>query len=65
MNREEFYNYIQENFNISGEASRLIDNILRYVEENYSDENGQYNVLCNLLDCTIGFTDNEIKKVYM
>jgi hypothetical protein len=65
MNREEFYNYIIENFNISGEAKRLIDNILCFVEVNYPEENEQYRVLCNLLDGTIGLTDNEIKKVYM
>lgn len=28
MNRKQFYNYILENFNISGEAARLINNIL-------------------------------------
>lgn len=65
MNRDEFYNYILENFNISGEAQRLIDNILQFVESHYSNENEQYNVLCSLLDGTIGLTDNEIKKVYM
>ena len=42
MNREEFYNYILENFNISGEAGRLINNILHFVEENYTEENEQY-----------------------
>lgn len=65
MNREQFYNYILKNFNISGEAGRLIDNILQFVEANYTEENEQYNALCSLLDGTIGLTDNEIKKVYM
>ncbi len=65
MNREQFYNYILENFNISGEARRLIDNILQFVEAHYTEENEQYNALCSLLDGTIGLTDNEIKKVYM
>ena len=65
MNREQFYNYIVENFTISGEAGRLIDNILQYVEANFPEENEQYNVLRSLLDGTIGLTDNEIKKVYM
>lgn len=65
MNREEFEQYIHENFNISGEAGRLINNILIFVEENYPEENEQYNVLCDLLDGTIGLSDNEIKKVYM
>lgn len=65
MNREQFYNYILENFNISGETGRLINNILQLVEENYTDENEQYSVLCSLLDGAIGLTDNEIKQVYM
>lgn len=65
MNRKQFYNYILENFSISGEARRLIDNILQFVEATYPEENEQYNVLCSLLDGTIGLTDNEIKKVYM
>lgn len=65
MNREEFYNYILENFNISGEAGRLINNILHFVEENYIEENEQYKVLCDLLDGTIGISDEEIRKVCM
>lgn len=65
MNREEFYNYILDNFNISGEAGRLINNILGYVEKNFSNENEQYNILCDLLDCTIGLTDDELKMICM
>lgn len=65
MDREEFYNYILENFNIDGVSRRLIDNILQFVESHYSEENEQYIALCDLLDGTIGLTDNEIKKVYM
>lgn len=65
MNREEFMQYINENFNISGEASSLINNILIFVEENYTEEDEQYRVLSDLLDGTIGLTDNEIRKVYM
>lgn len=65
MDREQFYNYIVKNFTISGEARRLINNILQFVEAHYSEENEQYNAVCSLLDGTIGLTDNEIKKVYM
>lgn len=65
MNREQFYNYILKNFSISETVGRLIDNILRFVESHYPEENEQYNVLCSLLDGIIGLTDNEIKKVYM
>lgn len=65
MDREEFYNYIVENFTVSGEFCRLLDNVLQFVESNYPEENEQYNVLCSLLDGTIGLSDQEIRKVYM
>ena len=65
MDKQEFKQYINDNFDISGEAGRLINNILDFVEWNYPEENEQYKVLCSLLDGSIGLTDNEIKKVYM
>ena len=65
MNREEFMEYIRENFNVNGTTQRLINNILCFVENNYPEENEQYRVLCSLLDGTIGLTSNEIKKVYL
>lgn len=63
MNRNEFMEYIEENFSINGESKRLINNILWFVEHNYFDENEQYNVLCMLLDGTIGLSDSEIKMI--
>lgn len=65
MNREEFLDYIRENFDINGETFRLINNVLLFVESRYVDENEQYNVLCELLDGTIGLEDSEIKMVYL
>ena len=65
MDKQEFMCYIEENFDISGEAGRLIYNILSYVESNACDENEQYNMLCDLLDNTIGLPDEEIRKVYL
>ena len=65
MNIEQFYQYILDNFSISGEAGRLIHNILFFVENNYTEENEQYRALCDLLDGTIGLSNAEIKKVYM
>lgn len=61
MNKEEFYDYIQAQFNIDGTASRLISNILDFAEG--MDANDQYRVLTALLDGTIGLTDAEIRKV--
>lgn len=62
MNKQEFYQYITDNFNISGEAGRLINNILKYAEMQGFDEEDLYNYLCLMLDGTIGLTDNEIKQ---
>lgn len=65
MNKQQFFEYIQKNFNIDGASQRLIWNILSYIEANYPEENEQYNALCSLLDGTIGLEDTELKKVYM
>ena len=65
MNKEQFMNYIAENYNISGEAHRLIENILNFVANHYTEEDDQYNALCELLDGTIGLSDNEIKKIVL
>lgn len=65
MDREEFYYYILKNYNLSGEAQRLIYNILSFVEENYPDESKQCRALHDLLDGTIGLTREEINRVYM
>jgi len=63
MNRQQFLDYIAENYSISGEAFRLIDNILLFVETHYDTEGIQYVVLSELLSGTIGLTDAEIKKI--
>lgn len=65
MNREQFIEYIEENFTVSGEAKRLIDNILFFVEEQEVEETEQYLMLCKLLDGTIGLSDSEIRKVVL
>lgn len=64
MSREEFYSYILNNFSISGEAMRLIDNILCFVEKSYMEQCEQYATLCDLLG-GIGLTDDELRKVFM
>lgn len=42
MNKTEFYDYIISNFTLSGEAERLISNILDYVETYSSSQNESY-----------------------
>lgn len=63
MNREEFMSYLHENYNVSIEVYRLIDNILGFVENHAESEFDCYPMLCELLDCTIGLSDNEIKQI--
>ncbi len=63
MNRQETLEYIEDNFTISGEVKRLIDNILYFVRMQGGSENEQYSMLCFLLDGTIGLTDSEIRQI--
>ncbi len=62
-NKEEFKEYLRLVFDISPEAHRLISNILDYVEKNIVGENEQHLALCELLDCTIGLSEWEIKNI--
>lgn len=65
MNRKQFYEYILENFNISSEAKMLVDNILEFVDNYYSnDAEEQFKALSFLL-YGIGLKDEELKKVKM
>lgn len=63
MDKHEFIDYINENFCISGEAGRLIYNILDFVQSRAQTESEAYNMLTDLLDGTIGLSDREIKMV--
>ena len=65
MNKDEFMEYVDENFLCDGSAKRLIRNILDYLETPIVEENEQYLALCELLDGTIGLSDSEIKKIYL
>ena len=60
MDRSEFLAYLKDNFNISGEAIRLIDNIIRYISTQNTDAGGKYRMAHTLLDNTIGLTDDEL-----
>lgn len=63
MNKKAFLDYLAENYNISGEAFRLIGNILDYVARQDATEDEQYVMLCDLLDGTIGLSDREIRQI--
>lgn len=62
MNKEEFYNYILENFSLDGTALRLVQNILDHIEKTTPDENEQYLMACDLLS-GFGMTDAEMRKI--
>ena len=63
MNRQEFVDYVQENFNVSGAFLRLLDNVLHYAELQGWDQDDVYSYLDFMLDNTIGLTNQEIKQV--
>jgi len=62
MDEREFYDYIMENFNLDGTASRLVDNIITYVkDENFVDAEDAHTHLISLLGGAFGIEDSEIK----
>lgn len=63
MNREEFLEYLSQCFSISGEAMRLIGNILDYAQTQDWNPNEQHRFLCRMLDGTIGLSENEIRNI--
>ncbi len=65
MNRLEFIKYVQENFDVSIEFIRLLDNVLYYAEIQGFEEDELYDYLDLLLDSTIGLTQPEIKQIIL
>lgn len=60
MDKERLLEYIWEHFTVSGEAGRLIVNIVEYVACQSEDE--QSALLCALLDGTIGIERDELLR---
>ena len=65
MNRLEFIEYVRENFNVSVEFIRLLDNTLYYAECQGLEEDDLYDYLDFILDDTIGLTQPEIKQIIL
>lgn len=63
MNKEEFLEYVRDNYCISGPEDRLIENIVNYIAIQGVNEEEQYLMACDLLDGTIGLTDAELRKI--
>jgi len=63
MGKEEFYNFIRDNFTFdSGMASRLLWNALTFIESGCTSEDEQYALASELLD-GIGLSDAELRKI--
>lgn len=62
MNRKEFLEFVSKNFNIGGDAMRLIDNILLYAER-IVDLDERRGFLNDTLMDAIGLTEEEIAKI--
>ena len=63
LSKQQFYDYIVDNFIVHSEALRLISNILDFVQQNYEDKESAQVALIDLLDGTIGLTSEEINAV--
>lgn len=62
MNEREFYDYIQEHFNLGGTASRLISNILDYIKgQEFVDAEDAQVHLKSLFDGAFGIEEYQIK----
>jgi len=59
MDRETFYQYILDNFTLSGGEQRIVDTILQFIESHYDK---QQEILRELL-CDIDLTEEELKNV--
>ena len=57
MDRETFYQYILDNFTLSGGEQRIVDTILQFI-----DYDKQQEILRELL-CDIDLTEEELKNV--
>ena len=64
MDRETFYQYILDNFTLSGGEQRIVDTILLFIERHINDYDKQQEVMRELL-CDIDLNEEELKNVYL
>jgi len=64
MNKEEFMDYLVEDYNIGGATLKLIGNILQYVKDEVEEDEEGF-ALWAMLRNTIGLTDDEINKIQL
>jgi hypothetical protein len=59
---EKAYEWLLDEFSIDGAAARIIRNVLEYADRMDGDE--QYDFLTEMLDGTIGLSEQEIRNLY-
>lgn len=64
MGPDSFMTYLRENFTLSIEAQRIIEEILRYAAGCEDEEDAQ-NFLCDMLCGTIGVEVQEVKMFHL
>lgn len=65
MDVEGFTDYIRENFNISVEALRLVENILNHAADTFGDPNEQRSFIRAMFDGTgVTLSDEELNRVH-
>ena len=62
MSKEDWLEYVRRNFNISGEADRMLVNMVNFVDTIHNTSE-KYLFLDYMLDGTIGLTEAEIRML--
>jgi len=62
MGEKEFLQYIFDNFNVAGEFTRMLVNVISYAE-GFDDPEEGLDFLCDMLDGTIGIRQDEIRQL--
>lgn len=62
MGEKEFLQYIFDNFNVAGEFTRMLVNVISYAE-GFDDPEEGLDFLCDMLDGTIGINQDEIRRL--
>ncbi len=62
MREKEFLQYIFDNFDVAGEFTRMLVNVIGYAQ-GFEDPEEGLAFLCDMLDGTIGIRQDEIRQL--
>lgn len=62
MRAKDFLQYIFDNFDVAGEFTRMLVNVIGYAE-GFDDPEDGLDFLCDMLDGTIGIRQDEIRQL--